>query len=142
MNSLAGLGSSRVLVGELAEHPVPFGPGPGGDCAEWIDRWLAMQDSGISTVETREYLIRRFIRPSGAESELGSLSTEDITRWENAIAARAGVSRRTTTWHASNVRLKREDRPHRNVKTSRVQLRGFDSLTPSMRKIHRCSCCQ
>ena len=63
--------------------------------SEWIDRWLAMQDVGISTVETREYLIRRFIRPAWGESELGSLSTEDITNWENGIPARTGVSRRT-----------------------------------------------
>ena len=63
--------------------------------SEWIDRWLAMQDVGISTVETREYLIRRFIRPAWAESELGSLTTEDITNWENAIPARTGVCRRT-----------------------------------------------
>ena len=63
--------------------------------SEWIDRWLVMQDVGISTVETREYLIRRFIRPAWGESELGSLSTEDITNWENAIPARTGVSRRT-----------------------------------------------
>ena len=63
--------------------------------SEWIDRWLAMQDVGISTVETREYLIRRFIRPAWGESELGSLSTEGITNWENGIPARTGVSRRT-----------------------------------------------
>jgi hypothetical protein len=46
--------------------------------SEWIDRWLAMQDVGISTVETREYLIRRFLRPAWGERELGSLNTEDI----------------------------------------------------------------
>ena len=63
--------------------------------SEWIDRWLVMQDVGISTVETREYLIRRFIRPAWGASELGSLSTEDITNWENAIPARTGVCRRT-----------------------------------------------
>jgi len=63
--------------------------------SEWIDRWLVMQDVGISTVETREYLIRRFIRPAWGESELGSLSTEDITNWENGIPARTGVCRRT-----------------------------------------------
>jgi len=63
--------------------------------SEWIDRWLVMQDVGISTVETREYLIRRFIRPLWGASELGSLTTEDITNWENAIPARTGVSRRT-----------------------------------------------
>jgi hypothetical protein len=64
--------------------------------SEWIDRWLATQDVGISTVETREYLIRRFIRPAWGESELGSLNTEDITKWENAIPARTGVSRLET----------------------------------------------
>jgi integrase len=63
--------------------------------SEWIDRWLAMQDVGISTVEIREYLIRRFIRPAWGESELVSLTTEDITNWENAIPARTGVCRRT-----------------------------------------------
>ena len=60
----------------------------------WIDRWMTLQDVGLSTVETREYLIRRFIRPSFGTSELGSLTTEDITRWENSIPARTGVSRR------------------------------------------------
>ncbi len=63
--------------------------------SEWIDRWLAMQDVGISTVETREYLIQRFIRPVWGDAELGSLTTEDITNWENASLARTGVSRRT-----------------------------------------------
>ena len=48
----------------------------------WIDRWMTLQDVGLSTVENREYLIRRFIRPSFGTSELGSLTTEDITRWE------------------------------------------------------------
>jgi hypothetical protein len=61
---------------------------------EWIDRWLPLQDVGISTEETREYLIRRFIRPAWGESELGSLSTEEITKWENALPARTGISRR------------------------------------------------
>ena len=62
--------------------------------SEWIDRWLATQDVGPSTVDTREYLIRRFIRPAWAGYELGSLSSEEITAWENAIPARTGVSRR------------------------------------------------
>jgi hypothetical protein len=31
---------------------------------EWIDRWLAMQDVGISTQDNRDYMIRRFIRPA------------------------------------------------------------------------------
>ena len=62
--------------------------------SEWIDRWMTLQDVGLSTVENREYLIRRFIRPSFGASELGSLTTEDITGWENSIPARTGVSRR------------------------------------------------
>jgi len=39
--------------------------------SEWIDRWLAMQDVGISTVETREYLIRRFIARPGVRASWG-----------------------------------------------------------------------
>jgi hypothetical protein len=35
---------------------------------EWIDRWLRMQDMGISTASNREYLIRRFLRPAWAAS--------------------------------------------------------------------------
>jgi integrase len=62
--------------------------------SEWIDRWLVMQDVGVSTVETREYLVRRFIHPAWALRELHSLTTEEITTWENAIPARTGVSRR------------------------------------------------
>jgi len=61
---------------------------------EWIDRWLPLQDVGISTEENREYLIRRFIRPTWGDSELGSLSTEEITKWENELPARTGIGRR------------------------------------------------
>ena len=36
---------------------------------QWIDRWLSMQDMGVSTAANREYLIRRFLRPAwGARS--------------------------------------------------------------------------
>jgi integrase len=63
--------------------------------SDWIDRWLAMQDVGVSTVETREYLIRRFVHPAWAFRELRSLTSEEIAAWENAIPARTGVSRRT-----------------------------------------------
>ena len=62
--------------------------------SDWIDRWMFFQDVGISTVVTRDYLIRRFLRPYLGACELGSLTTEDITRWENSIPARTGVSRR------------------------------------------------
>ena len=62
---------------------------------EWIDRWLAIQDVGISTVDHRDYLLRRFIRPAWDETPLHSLSTEEITRWENGLPARTGVSPRT-----------------------------------------------
>jgi len=63
--------------------------------SEWIDRWLAMQDVGVSTQDNREYLIRRFIRPAWGASVLNSLSTEEITRWENGLSARTGISQRT-----------------------------------------------
>jgi integrase len=54
-----------------------------------------MQDVGISTVDHREYLIRRFIRPAWGTSALNSLSTEEITRWENGLPAQTGISQRT-----------------------------------------------
>jgi len=46
---------------------------------EWIDRWMAMQDVGLSTIDSRDYMIRRFIRPASDDSALHSLSTEEIT---------------------------------------------------------------
>ena len=63
--------------------------------SEWIGRWLAMQDVGISTEENREDLIRRFLLPAWSSSALNSLSTEEITRWENGLPAKTQVSRRT-----------------------------------------------
>ncbi len=63
--------------------------------SEWIDRWLAMQDVGVSTEANGEYLIRRFVRPMWGAGPLYSLRTEEITRWENSLPARAGISRRT-----------------------------------------------
>jgi hypothetical protein len=100
--------------------------------SEWIERWLAMQDVGISTVENREYLIRRFLRPAWGASELHSLSTEEITKWENAIPARTGVSRRVArdvrrvqkplwplrrrpAWAASRASVSGEQLQRRNV---------------------------
>jgi hypothetical protein len=53
--------------------------------SEWIERWLAMQDVSISTVDSREYLIRRFIRPAWGNTALSHLSTEEITKWEKAL---------------------------------------------------------
>lgn len=63
--------------------------------SEWIDRWLPIQDVGVSTADNRAYLIRRFIRPAWGASALNSLTTEEITKWENGLPARAGISRRT-----------------------------------------------
>jgi integrase len=63
--------------------------------SEWIDRWLATQDVGVSTEYNRDYLIRRFIRPAWGDTELSALSTEEITKWEHAIPAKTGVSVRT-----------------------------------------------
>jgi hypothetical protein len=63
--------------------------------SEWIDRWLALQDVGISTQANRDYLIRRFLRPAWGARPLDSLSTEEITRWENRLPEQSGISRRT-----------------------------------------------
>lgn len=62
---------------------------------EWIDRWQRIQDVGISTTNIREYLLRRFIQPAWGTRALGSLSTEEITEWENGLPGAAAVSRRT-----------------------------------------------
>jgi integrase len=62
---------------------------------EWIDRWLALQDVGISTQDNRDYLIRVFIRPAWGDSPLSSLTTEGITSWENALPALRTISPRT-----------------------------------------------
>lgn len=61
----------------------------------WIERWLKAQDVGLSTVDNRDYLIRRFIKPQWGHRELGSIGSEEINSWEKAIPAKYGVSRRT-----------------------------------------------
>jgi integrase len=63
--------------------------------SEWIDRWKAIQDVGVSTADNRDYLVRRFIRPYWGARQLNSLAGEEITLWENGLPATAGVSRRT-----------------------------------------------
>jgi hypothetical protein len=63
--------------------------------SDWIERWLAVQDVGISTVDSREYLIRRLIRPAWGDTALGDLSTEEITKWEKALPAREAITPRT-----------------------------------------------
>ena len=65
--------------------------------SEWIERWKATQDVGLSTTENREYLIGRFIRPYWGVRQLNSLTGEQITVWENGLPAAAGVSRRTAS---------------------------------------------
>lgn len=62
---------------------------------EWIDRWLDLQDGGISTQDSREYMIRRFIRPAWGDSPLNTLTTENITKWEQSLPATTGVMPRT-----------------------------------------------
>ncbi len=62
---------------------------------DWVDRWIAVQDVGVSTENLRRYLLEHFIRPTWGHRALDSLSTEEITRWENSLPTRAGVSRRT-----------------------------------------------
>src|SRR6266545_3467004 len=62
---------------------------------DWIDQWLPLQDVGISTEVNREYLVRRFILPRWGARSLASLTTGEITEWENNLPVTAGVSRRT-----------------------------------------------
>jgi hypothetical protein len=62
---------------------------------DWIDRWLPLQDVGVSTQDNYAYLIRRFLRPAFGGTPLSSLGSEAITAWEIALPTRAGVSRRT-----------------------------------------------
>src|SRR5512135_2563038 len=63
--------------------------------SEWIDRWMAMQDVGLSTVANREYRIRRFILPHWAKRTLNSLTGEEVALWELKLPAAEGVSRGT-----------------------------------------------
>jgi hypothetical protein len=63
--------------------------------SEWIERWLDIQDVGVGTEYNREYMIRRFIRPAWGDTELSALSTEQITKLEKALPAKAGISLRT-----------------------------------------------
>lgn len=58
---------------------------------EWIELWLPLQDVGISTIASREYLIRRFIVPELGSWRLASLTTADVTKWEMAIPTKFGV---------------------------------------------------
>ncbi len=62
---------------------------------DWIDQWLPLQDVGISTEVNREYLVRRFILPRWGARSLASLTTGEITEWENNLPVTAGVSYRT-----------------------------------------------
>jgi hypothetical protein len=62
---------------------------------QWIDRWKAKQDVGLSTTDNREYLIGRFIRPYWGARQLNSLTGEEITVWENGLPTAAAVSHRT-----------------------------------------------
>jgi hypothetical protein len=59
-----------------------------------IDRWLPIRDVGLSTQDTRESMLRRFIRPTWKDTPLKSVSTEDITRSERSLPAATGGSAR------------------------------------------------
>jgi integrase len=63
--------------------------------SEWIDRWKALQDVGLSTTANREYRIRRFILPYWGSRQLNSLTGEEITVWEQTLPATEQVSRST-----------------------------------------------
>jgi len=64
---------------------------------QWIDRWEATQDVGLSTKANREYRIRRFIRPHWGKRMLNSLTSEEITAWEQKLPAVEGISRSTAS---------------------------------------------
>ncbi len=63
--------------------------------SEWIDRWTGLQDVALSTQALRQHLINHFIRPQWGARALNSLTTEEITQWENNLPSQAGISRRT-----------------------------------------------
>lgn len=48
---------------------------------QWIDIWEAGQDVGISTEDTRRYLIKRFIRPKWGSWQLTDITTPEVTKW-------------------------------------------------------------
>jgi len=60
--------------------------------SEWIDRWQAMQDVGLSTVANREYRIRRFILPYWGKRKLNSLTSEDIIVWSASCTTSRALS--------------------------------------------------
>lgn len=62
---------------------------------EWVDRWIAIQDVALSTRNIRHHLLSRFILPAWGSRSLGSLTTEEITRWEKGLPAQEHISRRT-----------------------------------------------
>jgi integrase len=64
---------------------------------QWIDRWLTTQDVGLSTKANREYRLRRFIRPYWGKRRLHSLTSEEVTGWEQKLPAAEGVSRSTAS---------------------------------------------
>lgn len=64
---------------------------------QWIDRWQATQDVGLSTKANREYRIRRFIHPYWGKRTLNSLTSEEITAWEQKLPATEGISRSTAS---------------------------------------------
>jgi integrase len=63
--------------------------------SQWIDRWLPLQDVGLSTADHRDYMIRRFIRPALGDEPLDAISSEQVATWEASIPAQTGVSSRT-----------------------------------------------
>ena len=62
---------------------------------EWADRWKSLQDVALSTDALREHLLTHFILPAWSARSLGSLTTEEIMRWENELPAKTGISPRT-----------------------------------------------
>jgi hypothetical protein len=54
-----------------------------------------MQDVALSTETLSQHLLSHFILPAWGARQIGSLTSEEIIRWENGLPAQAGISRRT-----------------------------------------------
>jgi integrase len=62
---------------------------------QWIGTWETTQDVGISTEDTRKYLIKRFIRPRWGSWQLTDITTPEVTKWEKGLPAVEKISPRT-----------------------------------------------
>jgi integrase len=66
---------------------------------QWIDTWKGLIDVGPKTEEKYKYMVEFHILPDFQGRELGSLTFEEIERWEKAIPTR--ISSRGTPYARS-----------------------------------------